>query len=129
MKIYKILSVALSALFFAGCVESSSPRNMYYWNGAYEDAMYQYLNEEGDIYESIDELEEILEYASQKNIKIPPGMLAHLGLLYSNIGNDHKAQMYLDKEAEIFPESKSYIEFLKNQKNRSKAKKGAKNAK
>lgn len=125
MDIYKVLLAALAAIFFAGCVSSSAPRDMYYWNGAYEESMHRYLNDESDIYASIDELEETLEYADRSNKKVPPGMLAHLGLLYSNIGNDAKAQMYLEKEAEIFPESKSYVEFLKSQK----AKKGAKNAK
>lgn len=129
MNVYKILLPALFGLFFAGCVSSDAPRNLYYWNGAYSESMYQYMIEEGNIYEQIDELEETLDYAYQKNLKVPPGMLAHLGLLYSNIGNDDKAQMYLDKEAEIFPESKSYIEFLKSQNVKTKAKKGVKNAK
>lgn len=129
MNVYKVLLLTFTGVFFAGCVESSTPRNLYYWNGTYTDSMYQYMIEEGNIYEQIDELEETVEYASQSNQKVPPGLLAHLGLLYSNIGNDDKAQMYLDKEAEIFPESKSYIEFLKSQKMKKKAKKGAKNAK
>lgn len=120
----KIILSVLFALLFAGCA-SSTPRQIYYWNGSYTASTYDYLNETSDFYKHIDELEETVEYAYASGRKIPPGLLAHIGLLYSNIGNDQKASMYLEKEAEIFPESRAYIEFLKQQK----LKKGRKNGK
>jgi len=51
---------------------------------------------------------------------VPPGLYAHLGLLYSNIGDDAQARAYFDKEAATFPESRAYIELLLS---RNKAKK------
>lgn len=101
-------------LIFSGCAHSKKP--IYYWDASYEESVYNYLNEEGDINEQIDSLEKYIQKAYQKNEKIPPGLYAHLGLMYHKNGNDEKFFSYLDKEAELFPESKQYIEFLKSNK-------------
>lgn len=123
MKIYKILSLFLCGIIFAGCV-SSEARSLYRWDGVYTKSLQDYLSEEADIYANLQMLKQSVDHAELSGIKPPPGVLAHLGLLYSNSGDIASARAYFDKEAQNFPEAKSYMEFLKNQ-----MKKGGKNAK
>lgn len=116
----KIAVLSTILLIFSGCAPSKKP--IYYWDASYESSIYNYLNEEGDINEQIDSLEKYIQKAYQKNEKLPPGLYAHLGLMYHKNGNDAKFFEYLDKEAELFPESKQYIEFLKRNKAKPNAK-------
>lgn len=121
----KIAVLAVILLFLSGCAPSK--KSIYYWNTSYENSLYNYLNEEGSISEQIHSLEQYIDIANERHRKVPPGLYAHLGLLHHKNGNDAKFFAYLDKEAELFPESKQYIEFLKS-KNKSnlKAKKDQK---
>ncbi|CZE47292.1 DUF4810 domain-containing protein [Campylobacter geochelonis] len=122
--------ILLGALFFAGC--ASAPKQIYHWDASYASSVYEYLNEEGDVNEQIANLENLAQKAYQKGAKVPPGLYAHLGLLYSNLGERAKAVANFDKEIALFPESRNYMEFLKHQgakKQTSKSLKGAKNGK
>ena len=107
------------ATLLVGC-GGESRKPLYYQDGAYSAAVYEYLNEEGDVRAQIASLEKVLQKAYEKNAAVPPGLYAHLGLLYSNIGDDAQARAYFDKEAATFPESRAYIELLLS---RNKAKK------
>lgn len=118
----KILPIFL-ALFFVGCASNNAPRQIYYWDGSYTGAVYEYINENGDSYAQIAALENLVQKAYERNAKVPPGVFAHLGLLYSNQSNMSQAKAYFDKEIQNFPESKAYITFLIEQ---SKTKKAAK---
>lgn len=113
--------VVLFSIFFIGC--SGSKSSLYHWDGEYQKSLYNYLNEEGDINEQISNLENSIKKAIDNNKKVPPGLYAHLGLLYNTIGNETAAKTYFQKEAEIYPYSKNYIVFLLNNK------KGGKNEK
>ena len=42
----------------------------------------------------------------------PPGMRAHLALLYAKTGDDVAAQRLLEAERAQFPESAAYVDFL-----------------
>ncbi|MBE2985361.1 DUF4810 domain-containing protein [Campylobacter sp. RM9344] len=119
---YKILLVALCAFIFAGCAGDKSSA-LYYWDGSYTSANYKYLSDEYDLNEQISMLRDSEQRAYEKGLKVPPGFYAHLGLLYSNLGNMPQAKAYFQKEVELFPESKSYIEFLLTQDKTTKAKK------
>ena len=100
-----------AALLLSGCADDS-PRQLYYWDGAYTSSVYEYLTEEGDTGAQIAALEESLQKAYQK---APPGLHAHLGLLYLSQGNGAKFKAYVEKEAELYPESRDYAMFLLNQ--------------
>jgi len=54
------------------------------------------------------ELQEIL--TSGKHV--PPGFNAHLGMLYSEIGNHVGASAYFRMEKTLFPESSVFMDFL-----------------
>ena len=103
-----------AALLLSGCADDS-PRQLYYWDGAYTSSVYEYLTEEGDAGAQIAALEESLQKAYQRAAKVPPGLYTHLGLLYLSQGNEAKFKAYVEKEAELYPESRNYAIFLLNQ--------------
>ena len=103
-----------AAMLLSGCADDS-PRQLYYWDGAYTGSVYEYLSEEGDAGAQIAALEQSLQKAYQRAAKVPPGLHAHLGLLYLSQGNGAKFKAYVEKEAELYPESRDYAMFLLNQ--------------
>ena len=107
-----------TAMLLSGCADDS-PRQLYYWDGAYTSSVYEYLTEEGDAGAQIAALEESLQKAYQRAAKVPPGLHAHLGLLYLSQGNGAKFKAYVEKEAELYPESRDYAMFLLNQNSKT----------
>lgn len=107
-----------AAMLLSGCADDS-PRQLYYWDGAYTSSVYEYLTEEGEAGAQIAALEESLQKAYQRAAKVPPGLYAHLGLLYLSQGNGAKFKAYVEKEAELYPESRDYAMFLLNQNNKT----------
>ena len=113
-------ALASAALLLSGCADDS-PRQLYYWDGAYTSSVYEYLTQEGDAGAQIAALEESLQKAYQRAAKAPPGLHAHLGLLYLSQGNGAKFKAYIEKEAELYPESRDYAMFLLNQNSKTAA--------
>ena len=113
-----------AALLLSGCADDS-PRQLYYWDGAYTSSVYEYLTEEGDAGAQIAALEQSLQKAYQRAAKAPPGLYAHLGLLYLSQGNGAKFKAYVEKEAELYPESRDYAMFLLNQNSKTAANLGS----
>ena len=109
-----------AVLLLSGCADDS-PRQLYYWAGAYTGSVYEYLSEEGDAGAQIAALEESLQKAYQRAAKVPPGLYAHLGLLYLSQGNGAKFKAYVEKEAELYPESRDYAMFLLNQNSKTQS--------
>ena len=113
----KLTCLALFALLLAGCNQPDTPRSLYYWDGTYNNALYTYLNEDGDVKEQISHLENLVQTSIQKGYKVAPGLYAHLGLLYLNNGNLGVANANFDKEVQNFPESREFINFIKGSRN------------
>ena len=113
----KLTCLVLFALLLAGCNQPDTPRSLYYWDGTYNNALYTYLNEGGDVNEQISHLENLIQTSIQKGYKVAPGVYAHLGLLYLNNGNLGVANANFDKEVENFPESREFINFIKGSRN------------
>ena len=113
----KLTCLALFALLLAGCNQPDTPRSLYYWDGTYNNSLYTYLNEGGDVNEQISHLENLVQTSIQKGYKVAPGLYAHLGLLYLNNGNLGVANANFDKEVQNFPESREYINFIKGSRN------------
>ena len=113
----KLTCLALFALLLAGCNQPDTPRSLYYWDGTYNNALYTYLNEGGDVNEQISHLENLVQTSIQKGYKVAPGLYAHLGLLYLNNGNLGVANVNFDKEVQNFPESREFINFIKGSRN------------
>ena len=113
----KLTCLALFALLLAGCNQPDTPRSLYYWDGTYNNSLYTYLNEGGDVNEQISHLENLVQTSIQKGYKVAPGLYAHLGLLYLNNGNLGVANVNFDKEVQNFPESREFINFIKGSRN------------
>lgn len=118
----KYFLVSLLAIFFVGC-SAKKQSNIYCWDGTYAKSVYEYINQDGDINEQIANLENLIQKSYKRNKPVAPGVYAHLGLLYLNLGDNTKFISYLDKEANTYPESRRYIEFLKSNKGKKRWKK------
>lgn len=106
------LAAALGlAALLSGCAVGG-PKLLYSWNG-YESQVYSYLRNEGSSSrEQILALEKGLAESAARNAALPPGYLAHLGLLYLDTGRTDDALRAWEGEEATFPESARYVDSL-----------------
>lgn len=95
-------------LMLVGCAHQ--PASLYQW-GSYQDQVYQYFKG-GSPEEQIQALEKDVQVMQAKNRPLPPGMRAHLGMLYAESGNGSKARENLLAEKSSYPESMTYVDLL-----------------
>lgn len=104
------LMLAGSALvLLAGC--ATPPQPLYYW-GDYQGQVHGYFKGDKSPEEQILALEAIREKARAKGLGVPPGLQAHLGLLYGQTGRSDRMLEYFAAEKTQFPESSPYLDFL-----------------
>jgi hypothetical protein len=104
-----LLALAATALLGA-C--ASPPSSLYDW-GAYPQALALHLRESGgDAARQAALLEEQLQRAAGAARAAPPGLHAHLALLYTQLGNEALAVRHLQAEKALYPESAAYMDFL-----------------
>lgn len=103
----KFLVTTCFAIVLTGC---ASNKSIYYW-GEYENLLYKSFHEAGEATPNIQisQLEEDIEKAKAKGKKVPPGVYAHLGLMYAAAGNQSLAMEALEMEKTLFPESVTLI--------------------
>ena len=104
--------LGMSVLALSGCATN---KTQYYW-GEYESLVYQtHINpEEALPIVQIEKLQADIQKAKSVNQSIPPGLYAHLGLMYAANGDKSLALDSLNKEKELFPESTHFIDGLIN---------------
>ena len=106
-----LLVVFCTTLFLIGC-KTTEP--IYYY-GAYPEAVYSYFKADDlSISQQITILEELIEQARGMHKSVPPGVHAHLGMLYFETGNSGLGLTNFEQEKALFPESVNYIDFLIN---------------
>ena len=104
------LGSVLFVLGLAGCAQSGAP--LYMWE-TYPRQQYVYLLHEGvSPDQQIQEIEAHAEKARAANAQLPPGLRAHLGLLYLSVGNPGRAMELWNAEKAAFPESTVYMDQL-----------------
>ncbi|MFT7722813.1 MAG: DUF4810 domain-containing protein [Roseateles sp.] len=105
-------SLALCALVvLAGCAQTA-PKPLYQWAG-YQEAVYQYLKTNGgEPGAQIAALEAQVDKNKAAGELNPPGLRAHLALLYAKSGDDVAAHRHLEAERAQFPEAAAYVDFL-----------------
>ena len=96
--------------FLSGCV--TEPKTLYSWE-SYESQVYAYLKGES-LEEQISALERDREKIEARSYAIPPGLYAHLGLLYTETGDTSRAIICFETEKFLFPESAAYMDFILN---------------
>lgn len=108
-----------AAVLLVGC--SPAPQHIYHWDN-YQPTVYQYYQGgKTSPDEQIAALKKCLEKIRATAGKTPPGLHAHLGLLYANTGRTDLALHQFNQEKTLFPESAPYMDFLLS-KNKGEAK-------
>lgn len=109
----KALGACALLALLAGC--GSQPKSLYGWE-QYQPQLYSYLKGEGSYEEQIALLEQGLQKIRARGQTPAPGYHAQLGLLYAQIGRGEQVVQQFRTEAELFPESRPFMEFLLKQK-------------
>ena len=93
----------LAAALVAGCAPVNQP--LYHW-GDYQQTIYQY-HQDGvtDYAAQVGRVEALLNQAQAQGKSVPPGLHAHLGMLYFNTGREIEAREQFAMEKSLFPES------------------------
>lgn len=98
-----------ATLLASGC--ATRPQPLYHW-GDYQAHLYGHLARSTSPSEQIVKLEGGLEKARAQGRKVPPGYLAHLGILHAQIEHPDQMLKYFEAEKVLYPESGAYIDFL-----------------
>ncbi|MGV6806839.1 MAG: DUF4810 domain-containing protein [bacterium] len=99
----------LSFLLVSGCATEPAP--YYYW-GSYENLIYKQYTSPGEIdhLTQIQLLENDIKIAETSGQPIPPGVFAHLGVLYAIQGNISESFDAFEQEKERFPEASTFLD-------------------
>lgn len=104
-----MLIAILAAATLSGCATRQQP--LYYW-GDFQAQQYSYFKGEKGPEDGIQDLEQIKEEAKSEGKPLPPGLQAHLGMLYGLTGRTDLFEQNLQAERQQFPESSTYLDFL-----------------
>ncbi len=105
----KLFSMALMLATLAAC---KTTKPLYYY-GNYQSNVYEYFKaEDVSLEQQVQELNELVEVAGNKNMQVAPGVHAHLGYLKMTLGNVAEGLAHLNTEKQLYPESQQYIDFL-----------------
>jgi len=87
--------------------------NIYYW-GAYEPLLYDMYATPGkaDPATQIERLNADIQQAAADGKPVPPGLYAHLGSMYAELGQGAAAKAALLEEQRRYPESSLFIQGL-----------------
>lgn len=99
----------VGALVLSGC--ATKPQPLYYW-GDYQPQVYGHFTKDTGPQEQIESLEAGLEKARASGKPVPPGYLAHLGILHAELQRPDEMRKYFEAEKTQYPESTAYIDFL-----------------
>ena len=112
MKKYLLISLML---ILTGCASNQS---LYYW-GNYQETNYAYSVEPSKktllAYQNT--LLDIIQKSNEINKKVPPGIYFELGLVYTKTGKKKEGLSYIEKERELYPESKVVTLFFMQRMN------------
>ncbi len=109
MKLLKKISLLLAVAVLAGCV--TAPKPIYNWDN-YQSTIYEYYKSNETPEQQIAALKENIEKSQVKGLPVPPGLHAHLGMLYANTGHPELAMAEFNTEKATFPESAPFMDFL-----------------
>lgn len=104
----RILTATLLLLVISGCANN---KEMYYW-GEYESLIYKQYAQPGDADpgKQIAIITEDIQKSASKGKSVPPGVHAHLGLMYLSQGNTASAVTAFQLEKKLYPESTTLID-------------------
>lgn len=110
-KILAGLVVLSVCALFSGCalMKNVSDSNLYW--GDYSKTLYELKKNPGSEAKEahINELHSIITESNERNLKVPPGLYAELGMYLLNDDKKAKANEYFNLELKTYPESKVMI--------------------
>jgi hypothetical protein len=99
----KYLCIVFLIFSLMGC----RAQNRYNWSN-YDTKMYKHYKNPAEREAFIQELKEILDSAEPEGT-VPPGIYAEYGYVMYEQGNNQQAVVYFQKEANKWPESRSFM--------------------
>lgn len=106
-----LFAIIFSLWLLSGCAKSAN--EMYYW-GEYEQLIHDMYVEPGkaDAVMQIEKLTADIQKAESEGKQVPPGLYAHLGLMYISQGKTVQGEAALLEEKKLYPESRVFIQGL-----------------
>lgn len=103
----KIILIILSLVVLSSCTVQ---KQLYTWND-YHVKSYNYLKNGDDkaIQELINTYIKIIEKQKKGRNTVPPGIYADYGFILLQMGKTVEGKAMLEKEIELYPESKEFI--------------------
>lgn len=111
----KLLILLIPVILVASC---TSHKPLYSWS-KYDISSYNYLknNDEKSTQELIKNYEAIIAKQNGTRKVVPPGIYADYGFILLQLGKNEEGNAMLEKEIELYPESKIFIDrIIKMQK-------------
>lgn len=104
-----VIGMVGTVMLAQGCAST----DQYHW-GEYEDMVYAsfHPNDESDPETQVQILTAEIDKAQASGKKVAPGVHAHLGYMQHLSGKDSEAEASFQKELELYPSSKVFIERL-----------------
>lgn len=105
-----LAALTIAALLLSGC---ASNKPLYHW-GSYEQLILSSYTEPGraEPLVQIEKLTTGIEQAQANGQKVAPGIFAHLGLMYAELGRVAQSMAAFEQEKLHFPESAIFIDGL-----------------
>jgi hypothetical protein len=103
-------ALLVAASLLGACAPVQQP--LYHW-GSYQPSLYLH-HKDGitDYAAQIDAIEATLQRAEAQGQSVPPGLHAHLGMLYFNTGREVEAREQFGMEKQLFPESGHFVDYV-----------------
>lgn len=100
--------VLLFVITATGC---ETQQQQYHW-GNYEQLVYLMYAQPGESTPEvqIERLTRDRQIAQQKGKPIPPGVNAHMGMMYAALGNTGQALAAFEEEKRLYPESRVFMD-------------------
>jgi hypothetical protein len=110
VRIPRIVFALTALVVVVGCAHREP--SLYLWEN-FPRQQYEALSRDGgSAEEQIQQMEAHAEKARAGNAALPPGFLAHLGMLHLSVGSADKARELWGAEKSAFPESAPYMDQL-----------------
>lgn len=108
--IFSRATLLAGVCLLGACAPVQQP--LYHW-GSYQQTLYLH-HKDGitDYAAQIDAIEATLQRAEAQGQSVPPGLHAHLGMLYFNTGRSVEAREQFAMEKQLFPESGHFVDYV-----------------
>lgn len=108
-----LIRMAILLLILSGCTPQTK---LFYW-GQYSSTLYKYKKNPDDnsLAAHKQSLHDVITRSPKLHKKIPPGICAEYGYILYREGRTNEGIEYLEKETVLYPESKSFVQKLKDE--------------